>query len=87
MRITDVTTTALLYPHTRPVQDGTIPPPGLGASGRGVLFVHIHTDEGIEGLGVGQADPGIQQVVESAFKGLLIGQDPFNIEKLWNDMF
>ena len=87
MRITDVTTTALLYPHTRPVQDGTIPPPGLGASGRGVLFVHVQTDEGIEGLGVGQADPGIRQVVESAFKGLLIGQDPFNIEKLWNDMF
>ncbi len=26
-------------------------------------------------------------MVESGLSGLLIGQDPFNIEKLWNDMF
>ena len=87
MKITDVTTTVLFYPHTRPIQDATIPPPGPNAGGRSQLFVHIYTDEGFEGLGIGQASPGVRQVIEADLKGLLIGQDPFNIEKLWNDMF
>ena len=85
MKITDITTTELFYPLAKPWQDGTTPPPGL--SGRGQLFVHIHTDEGVEGLGIGQASPGVRQVVETGLKGVLIGQDPFHIERLWNDMF
>ena len=57
------------------------------AGGRGQLFVHIHTDEGVEGLGIGQSSPGVRQVVEDGFRNLLIGKDPFNIEQLWNEMF
>ena len=87
MKITDVTTTVLSYPHVRPVQDSTMPAPTLDVGGRSQLFVHIHTDQGTEGLGVGQAAPGVRQVVESTLRGVLIGQDPFSIEKLWNDMF
>ena len=87
MKITDVTTTGLFYPDTRPIQDATIPTPPPGAGGRGQLFVHIHTNEGVEGLGIGQSSPGVRQVIEDGLKGLLIGQDPFNIEKLWDDMF
>ena len=87
MKITDVTTTVLFYPHTSAIQDATILPPGPNAGGRGQLFVHIYTDEGFEGLGIGQGSPGVRQVIEADLKGLLIGQDPFNIEKLWNDMF
>ena len=87
MKITDLTTTELFYPHAKPVQDATIPPPGPGAGGRGQLFVHIYTDEGYEGLGICQAAPGTRQVIETALKDVLIGQDPFAIEKLWNDMF
>jgi len=84
MKITDVTTTVLSYPHVRPVQDSTIPESSLAIGGRSQLFVHIHTDEG---LGVGQAAPGARQVIETTLRRVLIGQDPFNIEKLWNDMF
>ena len=87
MQITEVTTTLLTYPHAKAVQDSTIPASSLSAGGRSQLFVHIHTDEGVEGLGVGQASPGVRQVVETTLRGVLIGQDPFNIEKLWNDMF
>ncbi len=87
MKITDVTTTQLFYPHTTPVQDATVPDHAVGSGGRGQLFVHIHTDEGFEGLGVGQGSPGERQIVESGFKNLLVGRDPFDIEKLWNDMF
>ena len=84
MRISDVTTTALFYPHTSPFQDATIRSP---VSGRGQLFVHIHTDEAVQGLGIGQPSPGVRQVIEDGLKPLLIGQDPFDIEKIWNDMF
>ncbi len=87
MRITDLTTTALSYPQGRPIQDATIPPPPPGSGGRAQLFIHIQTDEGIEGLGIGQAGPGVRDVVEHGLKDLLVGQDPFEIEKLWNDMF
>ena len=85
MKITDVTTTQLFHPLAKPWQDATVAPPG--PSGRGQLFVHIYTDEGLEGLGIGQASPGVREVIESGLKRLLIGQDPFSIEKLWSDMF
>ena len=87
MRITDVTTTVLSYPHAAPIQDATIPTPPSGSGGRSQLFVHIHTDDGVEGFGLGQSSPGVRQVIEHGMKDLLVGQDPFNIEKLWNDMF
>ena len=87
MRITDVTTTVLHNPDVPAVQDATMPPPGPGAGGRSQLFVHIHTDEGVEGLGVGRASPGVRQVIEHGLKGLLIDQDPFDIERLWDAMF
>ena len=75
MKIVDITTTQLFYPHTKPIQDATIPAPPPGAGGRGQLFVHIHTDEGVEGLGIGQSSPGVRQVVEDGFRNLLIGKD------------
>ena len=87
MRITDVTTTVLHNPDVPAVQDSTMPPPGPGSGGRSQLFVHIHTDGGVEGLGVGQASPGVRQVIEHGLKDLLIGQDPFDIERLWDAMF
>ena len=53
----------------------------------GQLFIHIETDGDYEGLGISQSGPGIRQVVESDLKDILIGQDPFAIEKIWEDMF
>jgi D-arabinonate dehydratase len=84
MKITDVTTTELFYPDAQAVQDSTL---WVAKAGKGQLFIHIHTDEGYEGLGICQSAPGVRQVVESGLKGVLIGQDPFSIEKLWDDMF
>ncbi len=87
MQITDVTTTVLAYPEGGPIQDATIPTPREGSGGRSQLFVHIHTDAMVEGLGVGSASPGTRDVIERGLKDVLIGQDPFHIEKIWNDMF
>jgi L-alanine-DL-glutamate epimerase-like enolase superfamily enzyme len=82
MRIVDVTTTQLHIPNVRPVQDATV---RHQVPGRGAVFVHIKTDEGIEGFGMGQV--GIRDLVENTLKDQLVGQDPLWHEKLWDDMF
>ena len=52
------------------------------------LWVRIHTDEGVIGLGEtfpsGDAE---RAVIERHLAHLLIGKDPRNIEHLWQDMF
>jgi L-alanine-DL-glutamate epimerase-like enolase superfamily enzyme len=83
MKIVDVTTTQLHVPNIPGIQDATIRHRGTG---RGALFVHVKTDEGIEGLGVG-TQPNSRGLIEHDLKPLLIGQDPLNHEKLWEDMF
>jgi len=60
---------------------------GGGWASRNWLFVKIFTDEGI--YGVGEAS-GWPRVVETAIKDLtplLIGEDPFHIEKLWQKLY
>ena len=87
MKITDVTTTILHDPHRRAIRDSTII--GAWEGGATSIFIHIKTDEGIEGFGIADPRPAhaIRAIVDRELKGLLIGQDPFNIEKIWNEMF
>ena len=82
MRIVDVTTTHLHAPDWPANQDATIRHP---VAGRAALFVHVKTDEGIEGLGV--CAPGARALIEGSLKEILLGQDPLWHEKLWDDMF
>ncbi len=83
MKITDVTTTVLNVPNVPGIQDATIRHRG---DSQGALFVHITTDEGHEGLGIGTM-PGTRDLIERTLKPLLIGQDPLNHEWLWEEMF
>lgn len=87
MKITNVSTTHLSVPGFRPIQDATIPPPRSSTGNRSALFVHIHTDEGVQGLGLGAGTPAIRSVIQDSLKDLLIGEDPFEIERLWEAMF
>ncbi|MBI3988452.1 MAG: mandelate racemase/muconate lactonizing enzyme family protein [candidate division NC10 bacterium] len=55
---------------------------------RRFAFVLVHTDEGITGLGEGVGDPHlIQAMVERRLKPILVGEDPFDVERLWRRMF
>jgi L-rhamnonate dehydratase len=47
--------------------------------------VEIMTDKGIKGLGFG--GPGCSFVIEKHLTKLLIGEDPFNVEELWDIMW
>ncbi len=56
-------------------------------SARNWLFVKVHTDKGIYGIGEASGWP---RVVETAIRDLtpiIIGEDPFHIERLWQKMF
>ena len=53
----------------------------------GACFVHIITDSGLEGLSPSGGGRAGQMLIEGTFKELLIGQDPLNIEKIWDDLF
>lgn len=83
MKIVDVTTTQLHIPNVPGIVDATIRHRGMG---RGALFVHLETDEGLAGLGICTA-VGARAILERDLKELLIGQDPLAHEKLWDDMF
>lgn len=53
------------------------------------IFVEVETDEGVVGLGDGTNWPHGEIVVKAieALKPVVVGQDPFNIEMLWNQMY
>ncbi|MEE2842377.1 MAG: mandelate racemase/muconate lactonizing enzyme family protein [Chloroflexota bacterium] len=87
MKITKITTTVLHDPDGFVVQDATTPPVDPSAKGRSQLFVHIHTDEGTVGLGMAPGQRAIREVIHQNLDGVLVGQDPFMIEKLWQDMY
>ena len=84
MKIVDVSTTSVYYPHIAPIQNAVTPEPVPFRRGR--LFVHLKTDGELEGLGVGEDAPGTRQIVEAALKPLLIDRDPIDVEGLWNQM-
>jgi L-alanine-DL-glutamate epimerase-like enolase superfamily enzyme len=87
MKITEIKTTMLRDPNGFVIQDATIPPIDPSATGRNQLFVHIHTDEGVIGLGMAPGQRAIREVIHENLSPILVGQDPFMIEKLWQDMF
>ncbi|OUC09130.1 isomerase, partial [Litorilinea aerophila] len=62
-------------------------PNSSGWKARNWLFVKVFTDEGI--YGVGEAS-GWPRVVETAIQDLatiLVGENPFEIEKIWQKMY
>ena len=51
--------------------------------GRLWLFVKIYTDEGITGVGEGGSWSWLTEKAVQEYKPFLIGEDPFDIERLW----
>lgn len=86
MKITDVEAIYLRLPHVKEQCD----------SGQDALVVKVHTDEGITGIGeVDSAPLAVQGMIlgpyshttSSGLKHLLIGEDPFETERLWQKMY
>jgi L-rhamnonate dehydratase len=65
-------------------------------SGQDALIVKVHTDEGITGIGEVDSAPIAAQgmilgpyshTISSGLRHLLIGEDPFQTERLWEKMY
>jgi galactonate dehydratase len=53
---------------------------------RNWLFVKVYTDEGIVGIGECSGWPRVIETAVQDLKSILVGQDPMNIERLWQKM-
>ncbi len=86
MRITNIVIEDYQWPRARPIANGkhTYTHAGLG-------LVKIQTDEGVTGIGLGGNGLGGTARIERAtiehLRDELIGEDPINVERLWEKMW
>jgi L-alanine-DL-glutamate epimerase-like enolase superfamily enzyme len=85
MRITEVESFVLRLPDVREVCDGT----------QDAFVVRLRTDEGVSGIGEADSMPTVLQAIFDAptsnsigygLRALLLGEDPLQIEPLWQRM-
>jgi L-alanine-DL-glutamate epimerase-like enolase superfamily enzyme len=85
VKITRVETFVLHVPIDPPITDSI-----NQASHWGVTGVNIYTDEGMFGTGctgtTAFGDEMIIKTIEQYYAPVLIGQDPFNVKKIWDDL-
>lgn len=55
-------------------------------SARNWCFVKVYTDEGIIGIGEGSGWPRVVETAINDLKPIVIGEDPMNIERIWQKM-
>jgi L-rhamnonate dehydratase len=67
-----------IYPEYKAQRSLFMPNPGQLEG----FTVEVSTDKGVKGLGTGGIAGGA--VVEKHFTKLLVGEDPFNIERIWD---
>ena len=67
-----------IYPEYKATRSLFQPDPGKLPA----FTVEITTDKGVKGYGSG--GPGGGYVVEQHFTKLLMGEDPFNVERIWD---
>src|SRR5689334_18078609 len=70
-----------IYPRYKPTRSLWFPDPGK----LGGFTVEISTDKGVKGYGNGGTGGG--EVVTEHFTKLLMGENPFDIERLWDTMW
>ena len=53
----------------------------------GQILVIIDTDEGLTGYGVGGGGLAGVHVIETVIRDILVGQEPNDVESLWEEMY
>ena len=85
MRIRDVRTIPLEYPLLQPMFDAN-----YCMATKPALLVEVETDDGLIGLGEAAHFGGplrsTQVVIEGELRDHLVGEDPRDIERLWEQM-
>lgn len=84
MKITDIKTFLMMAGAPQSMSGGTT---GAASwSSRNWCFVKVYTDEGIVGLGEGSGWPRVIQTAIEDLRPILVGEDPANIERIWQKM-
>ena len=78
MRVTDITHRLYRWPRRKPIRNGMFTYTDVTLS-----VVEIETNAGLTGLGLGGVNPSLLE----QFKPLLIGADPFNVERHWHALW
>ena len=60
---------------------------GVGNTPRNWLFVKVYTDEGITGVGESSGWPVVIKAAIDDISPMVIGEDPMNIEKIWQLLY
>jgi D-arabinonate dehydratase len=88
MKITDVQSSVISIPLEQPTAFAT-----TLVTAREYVLAWVETDEGVRGLGftVGGRYPGeghlIHTAIQHNLKRLVVGEDPYAVERLWERMF
>ena len=78
MKVTDITTESYSWPRSKAIRNGKYVYTHAGLS-----LVKVHTDEGLTGVGFG----GVNAALLERFKPLVVGEDPFNVERIWHKLW
>jgi galactonate dehydratase len=62
-------------------------PGSRGWRSRNWLFIKVFTDEGVYGVGEGSGWPRVVETAVQDLAPIIVGEDPFEIEKIWQKMF
>ena len=85
MKITDARMETYRWKRPKPIRNGR-----YTMSTAGLDVVKVETDEGVTGLGLAGGVPEAADVGRSIFdhlKQYVVGQDPFDTERIWDDMW
>lgn len=85
MKVTDVKAESYRWPRKVPIRNGL-----HVYSEYDLNVIKIETDEGITGIGIGRdirEAPAVGIAMVDFFKKFVIGEDPFNTERIWDKMW
>ncbi len=85
MKVTDVRMETYRWNRRKPIRNGRYVYPTAGLN-----VVKVETDEGVTGVGFAGGVQGAEDIGRSILdhlKQYVIGQDPFDTERIWNDMW
>jgi D-arabinonate dehydratase len=83
MKVTDLRMETYRWPRAKPIRNGK-----YVYTHAGLNVVTVETDEGIEGIGLGSGfTKDIGRSILEELKQHVVGTDPFDTERIWDDMW
>ena len=85
MKITSLNMETYRWKRAKPIRNGMYVYPTAGLN-----VVKVETDEGVTGVGLAGGVQGAEEIGKAIldhFAQVVVGQDPFDTEKIWDDLW